>query len=93
MLVKEETLKNGGLHWINLNVEIQVDDQAIETAKSLRQQSLKTTQTGDCFQSWTEWKTATRHVYRNRRWKETHTPEHEEAVAACFWRKGNCRNG
>ena len=39
--MKEETLKNGGLHWINLNVEIQVDDQAIETAKSLRKQSLK----------------------------------------------------
>ena len=87
VLVKDDSIQSGGVNWINLNVEIQIDDQAIETAKSLRKQSLETAQAGDCFQSWTEWKTATRHVYRNRRWKEMHTPEHKEAVAACFLEK------
>ena len=92
VLVKEESLIIGGMGWINLNLNIQIDDQAMDTAKSLRKQSLETAQTGDCFQSWTEWKTATRHVYRNRRWKRSHIEEHKEAVAACFLEKAKAES-
>lgn len=84
VLVQDDSLSSGGMNWIDLDIEIQIDDGAIDTAKSLRTQALKTAQEGDCLQSWTEWKTATRHIYRNRRWKDSFTQEHKEAVAACF---------
>ena len=54
--------------------------------------SLKTAEEGDCLQSWTEWKNATRHVYRNRRWKESFSAEHKEAVAACFLAKAQAES-
>ena len=78
---------SGGLDWIDLETQIQIDDGAIDTAKAMRQQSLETAKAGDCPKSWTEWKTATRHVYRNRRWKNSLSPVHEEAVAACYLEK------
>ena len=42
-------LVSGGLHWIDLSIEIQIDDAAIETAKSLRVQSLKTAEEETVF--------------------------------------------
>ena len=71
VLVTDDTVVSSGMNWIDLGMDIQIDDDAIETAKSLRVQALKTAEEGDCLQSWTEWKNATRHVYRNRRWKES----------------------
>jgi len=87
VLIAEDALSSGGLKWINLEMKIRVDDQAIESAKTVRKKSLQTAEQGDCLTSWIEWKTATRHVYRNRRWKGMFTAVHEEAVAKCFLEK------
>ncbi len=77
-------LSQGGLQWVHLNIDIQVDEQAIDSARQARQESLQVAQAGDCLASWHRWNEATRHVYRNRRWKEKFEDEHQEAVAACF---------
>ena len=73
-----------GLQWIDLQQTIEVGDDALEVAKQTRQQSLTLAQQGECLGAWQEWKKATRHVYRNRRWKNRFEPQHKEAVATCF---------
>ena len=78
------TVDQDGLQWVTLDESIQIDDQAIETARTIRRQSLTSASNGQCLESWKRWKTATHHVHRNRRWRTRFESEHEQAVARCF---------
>jgi len=85
VLVDEDgMIVQDGLQWIQLDEWIQVDDQAIESAKKVRQASLKSASNGQCIEAWSLWKTATHHVHRNRRWRTVFESEHKHAVATCF---------
>jgi hypothetical protein len=85
VLVNEEGIVDqDGLLWVTLDESIQIDDQAIESARTIRGQSLTSASNGQCLESWKRWKTATHHVHRNRRWRTSFESEHEQAVARCF---------
>ena len=85
VLVDEDgMIDQDGLQWINIDELIQVDDQAIESAKKVRRDSLASALDGQCLESWNLWKTATHHVHRNRRWRNVFESEHQRAVASCF---------
>ncbi len=73
-----------GLQWLNLDTSITIAKDALTKAEEVRQGSLELSTSGDCHQSWALWKSATRHIYRNRNWQNSFQSEHRTAVANCF---------
>lgn len=72
---------------IDGTVTVVSKEEAYQFAKDEKSISIERSQAGDCDGVWPSFKKATRHVLRNRKWREKHEKEVRTALATCLIRR------
>lgn len=72
---------------LQLSIQVFSPSEAKKEAQKDRLQSIQLAKEGHCEQSWLKWKDATRHLLRDRRWRNRHEQTIQKKIAACYLQK------